>query len=390
MANGLDFEKIKRLVESGAIAELATGGVTEQKVLRILENPGVTIQDLYDLEEESEYLGYDLDVDTILDLGVPSVKLEVVNEINGNAVYPVLGDDAIQTAVNEDPTLLELAEIAALSIENPNDLDEFEMLLDDIENAVGSIENSTIDEILNHFDGQETFVGLEHAIGTIEKLAEDAGASDKNISDADVFTESFAVNTVTDEADIIYPSSVGTLGSGVLVTEEDEDDWWVEGEDEKPPATSEELTTGAVKKDWSWGERDELGYTSQVPELKHTDYVDGLGLLKDMYGPDFSHAAIWDTLNDSQKREIATTSWDNFDFQNFFLEKSKDASEDEPWKTGDLVMDGMRQNIWEGLDARFRDYITENGWEAFNWDSYFQGVPEEGEFFYKKHLDDDG
>ena len=252
MANGLDFEKIKRLVESGAIAELATGGVTEQKVLRILENPGVTIQDLYDLEEESEYLGYDLDVDTILDLGVPSVKLEVVNEINGNAVYPVLGDDAIQNAVNEDPTLLELAEIAALSIENPNDLDEFEMLLDDIENAVGSIENSTIDEILNHFDGQETFVGLEHAIGTIEKLAEDAGASDKNISDADVFTESFAVNTVTDEADIIYPSSVGTLGSGVLVTEEDEDDWWVEGEDEKPPATSEDLTTGAVKKDWSW------------------------------------------------------------------------------------------------------------------------------------------
>lgn len=108
--------------------------------------------------------------------------------------------------------------------------------------------------------------------------------------------------------------------------------------------------------------------------------MDGLGLLKDMYGPDFSHAAIWDTLNDSQKREIATTSWDNFDFQNFFLEKSKDASEDEPWKTGDLVMDGMRQNIWEGLDARFRDYITENGWEAFNWDSYFQGVPEEGEF----------
>ena len=391
MANGLDFEKIKRLVESGAIAELATGGVTEQKVLRILENPGVTIQDLYDLEEESEYLGYDLDVDTILDLGVPSVKLEVVNEINGNAVYPVLGDDAIQNAVNEDPTLLELAEIAALSIENPNDLDEFEMLLDDIENAVGSIENSTIDEILNHFDGQETFVGLEHAIGTIEKLAEDAGALDENIADENIFTKSFAVNTVTTEADIIYPSSVGTLGSGVTVSgAEAEEDWWVEGEDEKPPATSEDLTTGAVKKDWSWGERDELGYTSQVPELKHTDYVDGLGLLKDMYGPDFSHAAIWDTLNDSQKREIATTSWDNFDFQNFFLEKSKDASEDEPWKTGDLVMDGMRQNIWEGLDARFRDYITENGWEAFNWDSYFQGVPEEGEFFYNKHLDDDG
>ena len=396
MANGLDFEKIKRLVESGAIAELATGSVTQQKVLRILENPGVKIEDLYDLEEESEYLGYDLDIDTILDLDLdaPSVKMAVVNELNGTTAYSGYPEEAVVKAVNDDPTLLELAEIAALSIENPDDLDEFEMLLDDIENAVGSIKDSTIDEILTNFDEEETFIGLEHAIGTIEKLAEDAGALDENIADENIFTKSFAVNTVTTEADIIYPSSVGTLGSGVTVSgAEAEEDWWVEGEDEKPPATSEDLTTGAVKKDWDWD-------GSQVPELKHTDYLhsrdwldykDTYGeQLKTMFGPDFSIEFIWDTLNDSQKREIATTSWDNFDFQNFFLEKSKAASEDEPWMTGDPITDGMRQSIWEGLDARFRNYITENGWEAFNWDSYFQGVAEEGELFYNDHLDNDG
>ena len=32
--------------------------------------------------------------------------------------------------------------------------------------------------------------------------------------------------SVTDEANIVYKNT-GTLGSGVLVTDEDEDDWWV-------------------------------------------------------------------------------------------------------------------------------------------------------------------
>ena len=137
-------------------------------------------------EDEMEGLGIEVDLDDIYD------RFEVISQINTDPFEEAtqlyrsnLSDDQLKELMEEDPTLLDLAEAAEMLIEDPDDLDEFEALVNDVEAAMNEIPDKMIDEILAAVDETDTFADLEQRIADAERSIELHGIDDRYLNDWD-------------------------------------------------------------------------------------------------------------------------------------------------------------------------------------------------------------
>ena len=87
------------------------------------------------------------------DLDDTEKTMEIVNVMTGNQEPDMFGaggptPEAVATAVEQRPELVDLAAIVEEQIEDPNDLDEFEMLMADIDDASLKLDEGEVDAVM--------------------------------------------------------------------------------------------------------------------------------------------------------------------------------------------------------------------------------------------------
>ena len=308
----------RKIVES-KLAAVLPYGVPQFVVARILESGG-SVEDAYreleDYEEEAKIEGFDLDFD------IEDVynQYEVINEIFGTGFVTTADEETVAASVSEHPELFELAELVEATLENPDDFDEFEMLIDDIDAAMDSLSNTAIDEILLEMDGKDSFIGLDQIIADVEKSIEEAGAT------------------------------------GILAS-----DWAKDVSKSTKPTIEEE------SHQYGFGMHGDPTRFGIAPEGGWTDpeAVPSSG----GEAPDWIHYMASPTMG---MAEDASSVFDPFG-----------AGIDYP-KSGDPMTDALRESIWNELPLVFfgesediKAKIREVGWDNFDWETFYDEYPEE-------------
>jgi hypothetical protein len=166
MAN-IDIDRIPQLAQ-----RLAAGGLPDEVIYEVLYN-NMSIDSAIDayttggLTEESFVPPKDItwdENDTEKYLSV----VNVINEVDEPDVYGTGVGATIEEVVygiENIPGLMEIAGLVEETIENPDDLDEFEILLDQLDDAMmNDVDDETLDQIMAQIDVAETDPSIDRAM----------------------------------------------------------------------------------------------------------------------------------------------------------------------------------------------------------------------------------
>ena len=155
MANKIDINKIPELARELAASRMP---VPEGVLWEVLRGDSSIEQALGTYAEELEISGVE-EPDWLADwdLDDTTKTMEIVNVMLGNQEPDEFGiggpsSENVITAVEQTPQLVDLAMLVEETLEDPNDMDEFEILMADVNDAYQKLDETAVDDIMAQVD----------------------------------------------------------------------------------------------------------------------------------------------------------------------------------------------------------------------------------------------